>query len=556
MTSKFAQSPTAWANANRIVEKTGITKTLWPSGGDDSAALQAIVTAMASTGGTIYFVPGKIYILSNQVTISSLYPINLIGSQSGLVWNSAGSMPCILVGATIAGSVIKYTAPVPGSRAQHGGGTVYGLAFIDPTGTGGTPGSRTVTAALELNDFVCSTVENCVFQWINGSAILAEFFVMSNMRGNVIRYCGAAAKPAVSFPSTSATFPAQSCSIVDNKMEVCHGAAYLSFGANSHECKISNNGFEADTANAPSNQIFLSLAGLGSVVSGNTFNRNTGQQLSIAGQGNVISGNVFQGGAFATTAVVVSGAQTNITGNSFRSSRTGYELEISGRSCNVSGNVFYASGAVRFTSASCSVSGNVFDRLTCSTLTAGEDFWISDGSAATGAMICDNSLNNSSGTVTTVGGIRAKSSAPIVSTNFVNGFAGTGNGAIGIRIETTNPLVTGNHEAGTTTLISVLSIGTGRYFGNYGATTTALPLTGSATFDPPSIAAGGTTTTTLTVTGAVVGDYVHPSFSLTLAGLTLTAYVSANNTVTCVFHNPTAGAIDLLSGTLKCVILR
>jgi hypothetical protein len=75
-------------------------------------------------------------------------------------------------------------------------------------------------------------------------------------------------------------------------------------------------------------------------------------------------------------------------------------------------------------------------------------------------------------------------------------------------------------------------------------------LKASKTFDPPSIAAAGTTTTTVTATGAVLGDTFIPSFSLSLAGLQLTAYVSAADTVTCVFQNPTAGAVDLASGTL------
>lgn len=81
-------------------------------------------------------------------------------------------------------------------------------------------------------------------------------------------------------------------------------------------------------------------------------------------------------------------------------------------------------------------------------------------------------------------------------------------------------------------------------------------LDGSATYDPPSIAAGGTTTTTVTVTGAALGDYAVPSFSLTLSGLIMTAYVSAADTVTVALFNPTAGAIDLSSGTLRARVFR
>jgi hypothetical protein len=76
-------------------------------------------------------------------------------------------------------------------------------------------------------------------------------------------------------------------------------------------------------------------------------------------------------------------------------------------------------------------------------------------------------------------------------------------------------------------------------------------LAGSATFNPPSVAAGAETTTTVTVTGAALGDFARASFSLDQAGMVLSAYVSSANTVTVVFRNNTAGAIDLASGTLR-----
>jgi len=112
-----------------------------------------------------------------------------------------------------------------------------------------------------------------------------------------------------------------------------------------------------------------------------------------------------------------------------------------------------------------------------------------------------------------------------------------------------------------------LSSTTGRTAPDYTAprTTWANPLNvvfadpgapaGAVTYDPPSIAAGGQATTTVTATGAFLGDTVTASFSNSLGGLTLSAYVSSTNTVTCVFFNPTAGAIDLASGTLRVKVV-
>lgn len=75
---------------------------------------------------------------------------------------------------------------------------------------------------------------------------------------------------------------------------------------------------------------------------------------------------------------------------------------------------------------------------------------------------------------------------------------------------------------------------------------------GSATYDPPSLAAGATQTTTVTVTGAAVGDAVTSiAFSVANASITWTGSVTAADTVTVTMRNNSGGAIDLASGTLR-----
>jgi hypothetical protein len=76
-------------------------------------------------------------------------------------------------------------------------------------------------------------------------------------------------------------------------------------------------------------------------------------------------------------------------------------------------------------------------------------------------------------------------------------------------------------------------------------------LSGSATYDPPSLIDGAGTTTTVTVTGAALGDFALASFSLDLQGISVTAYVSAADTVSVRFQNESGGTLDLASGTLK-----
>jgi hypothetical protein len=84
-----------------------------------------------------------------------------------------------------------------------------------------------------------------------------------------------------------------------------------------------------------------------------------------------------------------------------------------------------------------------------------------------------------------------------------------------------------------------------------GVVNDAYNLTGSKTYDPPSLADGSGDTTTVTVTGAALGDFAQPSFSLALQGITATAFVSSANTVSVRFQNETGGTIDLGSGTLR-----
>ena len=73
---------------------------------------------------------------------------------------------------------------------------------------------------------------------------------------------------------------------------------------------------------------------------------------------------------------------------------------------------------------------------------------------------------------------------------------------------------------------------------------------GSAVYDPPNLVDGAGTTTTVTVTGAALGDLAFAAFSLDTQGITVTAWVSAVNTVSVRFQNESGGALNLASGTL------
>lgn len=90
---------------------------------------------------------------------------------------------------------------------------------------------------------------------------------------------------------------------------------------------------------------------------------------------------------------------------------------------------------------------------------------------------------------------------------------------------------------------------------NWGVSPT---IRGETTYDPPSLASGAIGgTATVTVTGAEVGDFARCSFSLDTQGVSFeNAWVSAADTVSMIPHNPTAGTIDLASGTLSAIVTK
>ncbi|QRM55158.1 hypothetical protein [Sinorhizobium sp. BG8] len=81
-------------------------------------------------------------------------------------------------------------------------------------------------------------------------------------------------------------------------------------------------------------------------------------------------------------------------------------------------------------------------------------------------------------------------------------------------------------------------------------------LTGSTTWDPASLADGAGASYNVTVTGAVLGDYCIPSFSLNTQAMILTAHVTSADTVTVRLQNETGSTIDLASGTLRVAVFK
>lgn len=79
----------------------------------------------------------------------------------------------------------------------------------------------------------------------------------------------------------------------------------------------------------------------------------------------------------------------------------------------------------------------------------------------------------------------------------------------------------------------------------------------SVTFDPPSLATvTGALSSGITVTGAALGDAVELFPPYDTQGVTAYGFVSAANTIKISLFNPTAGTIDLASGSWGVAVKR
>lgn len=80
-------------------------------------------------------------------------------------------------------------------------------------------------------------------------------------------------------------------------------------------------------------------------------------------------------------------------------------------------------------------------------------------------------------------------------------------------------------------------------------------ISGSATLDVASLADGAGATHTVTATGAALGDFALVSHGVDVAGISVTAYVSAADTVSVRFQNESGGVVDLASTTIRVRVL-
>lgn len=401
---------------------------------DATDAIQAAVDAACLRGGTVFFPSsqGEQYLVTRTIAVRSRYPVHIVSEMSGQFFDPAVPACAILVGANM-DYVIEYSAPNAAERGAHGGGSIRGIAFVDPTARGGgRPGRHVIVAALHLKDFVLGTVENCCFHFLAGGAVRTEFAVMATIKECRARYSGRADAAVWELAGFSSLYPTQSFIFENNRTEVCYSRSYLAAGENVLNVTIRGCAFEAAPQEYPeSSGNFLRLGCSLFLVDGCGFNRTGAVAVEITrtGSGQVI-GCTFATGSAPAPSLTIAGARNIVANCLFEDNRSDLSVLVSGVQNVLIGNIFYLSGGVHFSGARNSFQSN---RVNGSTRSAG--FWLT----LAGWAMVEGNVFDDNGSAPAGGAIVTFESDRILN-NFFDRWAGQ----VAIRRESANSVIHGN----------------------------------------------------------------------------------------------------------------
>jgi hypothetical protein len=188
----------------------------------------------------------------------------------------------------------------------------------------------------------------------------------------------------------------------------------------------------------------------------------------------------------------------------------------------------------------------------CNTTTNGKAGYLTDAESV--SFNSCNSFDNDSSAADNAGFVLGANNGMIIGCISQN--KNTTNQSYGISITglATNCNVIGN-DLNANNVGAIIGSGSGgitRLFNQGDGASLRRNLYGSKTWDPVSISDGAATSVDVTVTGAVIGNFcVAQLTTLTADDVTISAHVTATNTVRVVIVNHTGGALDVSSGTVS-----
>jgi len=302
---------------------------------DTNAISNAIASIGTSTGGVVYFPPGK-YVITSEISINKNGLILLgIGSRHGGGGLDTDKGSYIIPGDNIAGSIFKFDY-YSGTTSSRGCG-VMNLSFMDDYGTGANQGRNyTLNAAIEIHGSDQFYMENCDFERLKGRAIWTKRCAKGSFRNIDIFRCGDTSKPALDIDATDATYYTQGTTFDRIALEVCYGAEYLDINANNKNNKFSKLGFETDNEIADSEQRYILCAGDWNQFIAIHFNKNSGTdtKFKISGIENIVSNFVCASFEDADC-IEITGTRNQLSAISFRgTNNVEYGVNINGGDYN------------------------------------------------------------------------------------------------------------------------------------------------------------------------------------------------------------------------------
>jgi hypothetical protein len=421
-------------------------------GSDYSLAFSRAKAVASVEGGTIVFDADLPQHLGwgDEVEIATERCVSIIGNMHANP-NANEDSRYIYPLNNITGSMIKYTSPTA-TLNDGGGGRVSGLAFLDPSGDIDNAdlslrrGTFTMDAAIDLEAFSLSTIEDCSFHYIRGSGVKTGLCVMSNFDNLWIRYCGDTGKPAFNQPS-DASYAMQSCRVMNLRSEVNFDEPYVYVHGNTN-CKDNTwvgLGFEASPTGAATGygiEYFIDYDADFSSFIGCHFNRNGATYaMRISGNGNTVSatpGDDVSWGGF----VEITGNRNSIVGGQVAASNSTISTILLGGQDNIiDGLVVYFANRIYNTGPDNAIVNTRM--IECTSLGT----YLIEGTAAAGRAKIQNCIlrNTNAQRAVSPSGITNAAEAVITGNTVVGNAAATG-----INVATANQIVTDNFLDGHT----------------------------------------------------------------------------------------------------------
>lgn len=233
-------------------------------------------------GGTVWLAPA-VYNADTTVTITSECAVNLraemvTSQQQGSDIALSGNYIAPSAGIGVNDALINYNG--------DGGGDIEGLLFVDDSDLSAPNHAdrRVISfgAALKFDLWHLSTLRNCYFIYLKAKALDCVKSTMGNMQNVWIRRCGDAGKPALHLNPSIAN-GVQSLHITNLRSEVNYSAPYLKVESDCAAIKILDSGFEADTSEAATAQVFIDDAGDRTQVDTVHVNRTSTTKINSSG---------------------------------------------------------------------------------------------------------------------------------------------------------------------------------------------------------------------------------------------------------------------------------